>query len=122
MISGIVNTVLEATLQLEIYGSNSQQSIVAVIDTGYNGSLTLPRDVISALGLPPLASRSVTLGDASRKVLDFYEADVHWDTTRKTVAVLCVEGDPLIGTALLNGYKIEAVFVVGGSVEITGIS
>jgi hypothetical protein len=32
--------------------------------------------------------------------------------------VLAVEGDPLIGTALLSGYTLEAKFADGGAVTI----
>ncbi len=107
MMTGIVNTGLEATLCLLVYGMNSQKEITAVIDTGYNGALSLPISLITSLGLNRLASRSVTLGDASRRVLDFYEAEIEWDGHRHGVPILCVEGDPLIGTALLTGYKCE---------------
>jgi clan AA aspartic protease len=121
MMTGTVNTVLEATLRLQVHGTNSQAEVTAVIDTGYNGSLTLPRALVTALALMPLASRSVTLGDASRRVLDFYEAEIIWDGQQQTIALLCVEGDPLIGTALLKGYKMEAEFVIGGPVRILAL-
>lgn len=76
MIVGVVNAHLEATLVLQINGPNSQTTKLAVIVTGYNGALTLPLSVITALGLDPLVARMVTLGDASQRVLDFYEAEV----------------------------------------------
>jgi clan AA aspartic protease len=121
MMTGIVNAVLEATLPLQVYGLNSQAEVTAVIDTGYNGTLTLPFALITTLALTRLASRSVTLGDASRRVLDFYEAEVDWDGQRQSIPVLCVEGDPLIGTALLKGYKMDADFVVDGLVRIVAV-
>lgn len=118
---GIVNAVLEATLHLQVYGPNGQQELTVVIDTGYNGSLSLPLAVVAALSLPRLASRDVTLGDASRKTLDFYRAEVEWDGQKRAIPVLCVEGDPLLGTALLKGYKMEADFVVDGPVQIVPV-
>lgn len=119
--NGRVNAVLEATLPLIIHGPNGQMAVTAVIDTGYNGFLSLPLAIVTALSLPPLASRSVTLGDSSRKVLDFYEASVVWDGSLKTISVLCVEGDPLMGTALLKGLKLDIDFVVGGPVQVVRI-
>jgi clan AA aspartic protease len=112
---------LEATLHLQIYGPNGQQELTVVIDTGYNGSLSLPLAVVAALSLPRLASRDVTLGDASRKTLDFYRAEVEWDGQKRAIPVLCVEGDPLLGTALLKGYKMEADFVVDGPAQIAPV-
>ena len=118
MINGVVNASLEATLLLDIHGSSGPATTTVVIDTGYNGSLTLPIALIASLSLSPLASRPVTLGDASRRVLDFYETEVEWDGQRRSIAVLHVEGEPLIGTALLQGYKLEADFVDGGLVRL----
>ena len=44
MITGVVNADHEATIQLVIQGDHGQQeTIEAVIDTGFTGSLTLPR-------------------------------------------------------------------------------
>lgn len=119
---GIINSHLEATLHLKVVGMNSQTEVTAVIDTGYNGALSLSAAVIASLSLSPLASRSVTLGDASRRVLDFYETEVIWNGQTQSVAVLCVEGDPLIGTALLKDCKLEADFIAGGQVQITPIT
>lgn len=121
MMTGVVNALLEATLPLQIYSTINNITKTAVIDTGYNGALTLPLAVITALALTPLAPRQVVLGDASRKVLNFYEAEVVWDGQRLVIPVLCVEGNPLIGTALLNSYKMETDFVVGGQVRISSV-
>jgi clan AA aspartic protease len=120
MITGAVNAKLEATVPLEIEGPNGQCLwITAVIDTGYNGALSLPKAVVAAASLSRSAPRSVTLGDGSQRVLDFYSADVHWDGQRRKIRVLCIEGDPLLGTALLKGYKLDADFADGGFVSIT---
>ena len=84
------------------------REITAVIDTGYNGSLTLPIGVASVLSLPQGASREVTLGDASRRIFDYYNAEIIWDGKSRRVRILCVEGDPLIGTQLLEGCPFSA--------------
>jgi clan AA aspartic protease len=117
MIVGIVNSRLEATIPVTIFGpGGQQQALTAVIDTGYNGDLCLPQSVVTALSLPSLAPKPVKLGDDSWKVLPFCRAEVDWDGHRRAVRVLCVEGDPLAGTALLLGHRLEADFVDGGPV------
>jgi len=119
MITGIVNPVLEATILLQVMGAQGQ--VLDITVGGYNGALSLPQALVSALSLPQAASREVTLGDASRKVFAFYTAKVLWDGVRRKVRILCVEGDPLLGTALLDGYKLVADFVSGGSVVIEAL-
>jgi clan AA aspartic protease len=119
MIQGVVNPDLEATLLVQVFGPSGQiMEVVGVIDTGYSGALSLPLAVITALALSPLASRRVRLADRSRRVLNTYEADVLWDGQRRTLRVLALEGHPLIGTALLKGYTLEAQFVDGGAVTV----
>lgn len=123
MIHGIVNANLEATIPLYVVSPNGlRHEITAIIDTGYNGVLTLPPATVLALALMPSASRMVTLGDASQRVLDFYTANIHWEGRVQRIRVLCVEGSPLVGTVLLQGYKLEANFTPGGAVVLTPLS
>jgi clan AA aspartic protease len=123
VIHGIVNANLEATIRLHVAGPNGhRQEITAIIDTGYNGALSLPTATVTALAFLPSASRIVTLGDASQRILDFYTANIHWEEQVRRIRVLCVEGSPLVGTALLQGYKLEADFTVGGTVTLTPLA
>lgn len=47
MISGYVNANREATIQVVIVGDSKRlKSVSAIIDTGFTGDLTLPRNVI----------------------------------------------------------------------------
>ena len=53
MIPGVVNSNLEATVRLVVRGSGDrEQEIEAVIDTGFNGFLTLSPALVRQLGLP----------------------------------------------------------------------
>ena len=55
MISGVVNGDLEATVRLLIRGPGGQeQEIDAVIDTGFNGFLTLSPALVRQLSLTHL--------------------------------------------------------------------
>ena len=77
MITGKVNPEREATIPLEILGSGQRQRrIVAVIDTGFNGYLTLSGNTISDLRLPLAGNRRATLGDGNVILLEAYLAKV----------------------------------------------
>ena len=53
MIYGVVNLRREATLPLVVGNSNEQRQVIdTVIDTGFNGFLSLPSATIVRLGLP----------------------------------------------------------------------
>jgi len=77
MITGKVTAELEGTIELEVNGSSPPpQRVEAVIDTGFNGYLTLPNRVIGPLNLSPAGNRSATLGDGSAVILDAFLATV----------------------------------------------
>lgn len=123
MIHGVVNAELEATIRLHVTGPNGQrQEVTAIIDTGYNGTLSLPLSTVTALALPSSASRMVTLGDVSQHVFAFYTAHIDWEGQARHIRVLCVEGAPLVGTALLQGYRLEVECTPGGVVVLTPLS
>ena len=70
MITGHVTVDREAVIQLEVFGSDQSREIVdVVIDTGFNGCLTLPGDIINRLKLQPAGKRRARLGDGNTVLL-----------------------------------------------------
>ena len=53
MIEGIVNAFYEPVVFLSVQGPGGRrQEVETVVDTGYNGYLTLPHSVVAELQLP----------------------------------------------------------------------
>lgn len=108
MIIGAVNAYREAIIRLQIYDAPGQpQEMKVVVDTGFNGALTLPPDVIRALGLPYRRSGRALLADGGESLFDVHEALVDWDGQPRRIAVDAAETDPLLGMALLEGYELR---------------
>jgi hypothetical protein len=61
------------------------------------------------------------LADGSHARVDVHRAEILWDGSGLPVAVLAMDGRPLLGTALLNGHNLNADFVDGGPVVITSL-
>jgi len=119
MINGIVNVQIEAIITLKVLGSSGAEvAVEAVIDTGFNGYLTMPQPLIDFLGLPWRRRGSGILADGSRIIFDIYEAEVIWDGELRRVAVDGSEADPLIGMSLLQGYELLIQVVKNGNVAI----
>jgi clan AA aspartic protease len=119
MIYGVVNLRREATLPLVVGNAEKQQQMVdTVIDTGFNGFLSLPSTVIATLNLPWSASDIVTLGDGSQTLFDIYTAMVIWDGKYREIDIAASETEPLLGMALLYGYRLQVDNVEGGIVKI----
>ena len=123
MIIGKVTANREAVIELEIIGSNQRkEKVEAVIDTGFNGYLTLSSDLINYLKLQLAGSRHVTLGDGNVVVLDMYLAKVLWHGQEREVLILEAEGVPLVGMSLLYGSRVILEVVDNGDVTIAPLS
>ena len=118
MIPGFFTADREPALSLEIRGPDGAQSFDAVIDTGYNGALTLPPDWIDALGLPQSGEERVSLADGRVIVVPMYVGSVILDHQAYEVDIAKAKTDPLAGTALLWGFSLYIEFEANGRVEV----
>jgi clan AA aspartic protease len=123
MITGVVNADREAIIRLKVGRPQGQtQEIAAVIDTGFNGFLTLPRTLLTTLGCPFNSRGFAILADGSVQQVDIFAADVEWDGQALHVEVDAADTDPLVGMALMHGYKLTVEDVDGGAVTIERLS
>lgn len=122
MITGIVTVHHEATIRLLVRDANGQeQEVEAVLDTGFNGSLTLPPSIIAALGLPWRTRGLVVLANGSEDHCDIYAATIVWDGGPRNILVEAADTVPLVGMALLYGYDVRLQVIEGGSVLIEAL-
>ena len=122
MITGTVNKYLDAIIELPVYDIRGQlQSVSTVVDTGFDGEMTLPAGSIKALGLPFRRSSLTLLADGSESEFDIHEAVVEWDGQPRRILVDTAETDPLLGMALLEDYELRVQVRRGGRVFITAL-
>jgi len=122
MIHGVVNLRREATLPVVIGNSTGQREVIdTVIDTGFDGFLSLPSEIIVRLGLPWTISNPATLGDGSEVLFDFYTGTVIWDGQYRTIDIAESETEPLLGMAMLYGHRLQVDNVEGGIVKIEAL-
>ncbi|MBM4044998.1 MAG: clan AA aspartic protease [Planctomycetes bacterium] len=119
MITGRVTADRTAVIGLAIaHPAGDTQQVEAVIDTGFNGYLTLPSHLIRRLGLQLAGNRRATLGDGHVVALDVYLGKLLWDKSERDVLVLQAAGGPLVGMSLLYGSRVTLNVVAGGDVII----
>lgn len=99
----------------------SDTEIECVVDTGFEGALTLPSALITELGLPYLTEINANLTDNTDVVANVYRATLLWRGVERNVAVLAMGRRPLLGTALLMDYHLSVDFYEGGTVLIDDI-
>jgi clan AA aspartic protease len=119
LIAGTVKTDLEAVVSISVHGpDNSRLEVEATIDTGFNGYLTLPRNVISELGLQSNMRHEVVLGDGSQQFVDVFDGLVELGGETVAALVESAEIQPLVGMALMRGYGLQIEVVRGGTVRL----
>ncbi len=120
--SGTVNANREAIIPIALVGDRKQlKSVIAVIDTGFTGDLTLSKAIINELGFTIRGIQEVILGDGSFQNFEMCVGTVIWDGQIKRVEINAVETDSLIGMGLLEDYKLEIEGRPGGEVRITSL-
>ena len=101
-----MNANYEAVITLPLQGSAGQvREVEAVIDTGYNGLLTLPPSMVTELSLSIVSQGRATLADGSEAAFNVYGVTVVWDHKPMYVETGAVGVDPLVGMALLMSAK-----------------
>lgn len=109
MIGGHVDANLELILRLTIRSeAGEQRTHPFVIDTGFNGALTLPPRLIAELGLGLHGEKESELADGSIVRCRVFFAEVEWDGEFVQTNVDESNSVPLLGTALLRGYELTA--------------
>jgi len=123
MITGAVNSNLEAIVRLLVNGIDGNSvEIEAAVDTGFTGSLTLPTDMVSSLGLPWLGREQGILGDGRLGLFDIYAATVAWNENDRIVDTVAAGAQPLIGMGLVHGHELSIQAVEGGAVRIEALA
>src|SRR5262249_55012964 len=122
MITGIVKAD-EARIRLTVRGPHGAEQVIdAVVDTGYTAWLTLPPDLIVALGLQWRSVDRATLADGSVWLFDVFEAKAIWDGRVRKILVDEADADPLIGMRLLRGFELKIQVRSRGKVTIKRLS
>jgi clan AA aspartic protease len=123
MISGTVTGDREIVIQLDVLATKqSAVSVQAVVDTGFNGFLTLPINVLNALDASAAGIRRAELGDGNLVELDVYVVKVKWHDENRDVLALQTEATPLVGMSLLWGSRVGFDAQDGGTVTIEATS
>ena len=121
MINGTV-VGLQACMSITLYPpGRAAVEIECVVDTGFEGFLTLPTAVTEALELPYLAPIDANLADNSRIVANVHQGIIFWNGVERVIPVLAMGRRPLIGTALLEDYHLGIDFCEGGTVFVDEI-
>jgi clan AA aspartic protease len=119
---GIVNEYLEPRISLTfVSATGSRTEIEMVVDTAFEGFITLPRHILRNLRRLKRGTVRTVLADDSESRADYYVCTVIWNGRKRQIQVLLMDGDPLLGTEMMRNYSLSVDFVPGGTVSIRPI-
>ncbi len=91
----------------------------AVVDTGFNGHLTLPPHLIQEFGPPLIREVDMVVATDMTVRVNSYDCVVLWQNQRLRIPAMEAEGAPLIGIGLLWGSLLTAEITDNGEVAIS---
>ena len=119
MIEGTVTAAHEAVVSLAVQGPTGRmREIETVVDTGFNGFLTLPSALVMELALPFVTRGRATLADGSEVSFATYEVTVLWGGQPREVMADEADTAPLLGMQLLDDHDLSIRVREGGRVLI----
>ena len=121
MIIGQVNGNYEAVIPISLANTTNWElhEFNAIIDTGLNYYLALPRSVVEQLGLPIHGSESLTLGNEQGHEFDRAFAVVDWDGVVDVFPALVSESEILVGARMLAGFLLTTAMIPSGRGTLT---
>ena len=107
MMTGNVNASREAVFRITVRDVNGQDhERDSIIDTGFDGWLSLSSDFIATLGLQWQRFGRAILADGSESTFNIYRGVVLWDAQPHTILIYELDSEPLLGMSLMYGYEL----------------
>ena len=99
-------------VKIAVGGSRMQMEVAALIDTGFNGYITLPSTIATQLGLELTSVTWVELADGSVIRNSVFSGHATFGGQSQEVEIMLTDSDEaLIGTSLLSNYQLTIDFV-----------
>ena len=119
MISGTVWPNRRAIVAVELLGADGQfRSFNFVLDTGFDGDLSLPAQTLQGLDATPAGDYAAELADGSHIMAPAWSATALWEGAPRTILIAESAGEPLLGMDLLWQSRITLEARAYGPVNI----
>ena len=108
-------------LSIELPGRGETVSVDVVLDTGFNGHLALPRRVLQRLDARVWDATTHQVAGGEIIATQTFMLEMVWLGRARTVEVIALEGNALLGTGLLLGTQITIDAIADGEVIIEAL-
>ena len=105
-------------IELPLVGNSGTVTIEVIVDTAFNGYLTLPPDILQQLGASPSIRVRNRLASGGEEYAVAAIVTVNWFDEILPTEAIVYRNNALLGTALLDGYHIDIEATEGGQVIV----
>ena len=109
---GHVDELRQPRVEITLLGTRGEVTTDAVIDTGFDGDLSIPIQLAIEIGLELWGITIVELADGSRKQELVFTGEMKLEKDKQKIDIFLTDSkDALLGTNLLSNAKLEVNFV-----------
>jgi clan AA aspartic protease len=108
-------------LVVTLEGHEEPISIEFIVDTGFDGELSLPANLLRRVLYQNGEMREIRLADGREDTCFSCEVEITWNDESRFATVFLLEGLPLLGIELLGGFTMCVDVVPGGEVTVEEI-
>lgn len=108
-LAGRVTSLLSPVVNLPLIGG---VEVEAIVDTGFDATLTLPSEVVDKLGLPFVMRVEARLARGVKQLVNIVSAQIEWLGEVRHIDVVVMPAC-LIGAELLNGTRLTIDYEAG---------
>lgn len=103
---------------LTLPGVSGPITVEFILDTGFDGELTVPQRILRELEVTRRSSSPVWLAGGIQRNAPQYEMVFEWNEEERVTEVLELEGHPLLGNLLLKDGQLHIDMTDGGEVLV----
>ena len=103
---------------LTLPGFDGSVEIEFIVDTAFDGDLALPAALARRLDVQPAGQRGLSLADGSLFVSGACEIMLDWEGEPRLTEVLLLDGSPLLGAVLMEGFHLASDMEQEGEVTL----
>jgi clan AA aspartic protease len=99
-------------------GRRGQLRVEFLVDTGFEGELSLPSNLAAELDAITIGQRPIQVADGTRSYRPLLQIEAEWTDEPRSIEVLIIENEPLLGIEMLADNLITIEMTDGGEVAV----
>jgi clan AA aspartic protease len=105
-------------LTLSLPGRDGIRSVEFIVDTGFDGEIALPSELLRDLDAAYAGDHPILLADRTYRRRSVHRILLEWGEEDRETEIIEMDGNPLIGNGLLRDNLVEIEMREGGEVAV----